>query len=541
MLMNRNRFLITLLAVFAMVCAACNDDDDEKIGEGDNGGSTVVEELYCELLNNQDVNKDGGKFFWAVEASEKWTLDGEELPEWLGVEPLQGRAGTTHVVLEFAELTDGKARSFALPFVLGDETVDITVKQVPEGGVEKEDLVCRFGDNKILGVDGGELTRTLLVSESWTVTTDCDWLTVSPTSGEAGEKELTFSASPSGGILRVAVLEFALSDTVIRLSVSQSLNQTAPVMTIGKEAKVVGAQATLSGHCQFVNDELALEEIGFAYRPKTTETWEYLVGDLTETSGSFDFEYTEMLSWGTEYVYKPYAKLDGETYFGEEGEFVTENRTVEGGIWYYENFDGMYDPETKIYAQVAIDKSYGFNGLANDFETGGGYLRKNQPSASYSLSNFRININNSSNDGYISAYITPNDQVLGNWPLTGESLGAQFYDGASGNWRMICRYVSSWNLTISGLDFSGSSALQLTFGWHNLTNSVQPSQVLKVYVSSNGTDWTEITYTAPTTGRKGWRLVTVEDFPNTTKAIRWEVSNGGSYVCAIDDILVKEK
>lgn len=80
--MNGNKFLITLLAMFVMTFAACNDDDDEPIGGDGNDGSTVIEELYCKLLNNQSVNKDGGRFFWAVEANRKWTLDGEALPEW---------------------------------------------------------------------------------------------------------------------------------------------------------------------------------------------------------------------------------------------------------------------------------------------------------------------------------------------------------------------------------------------------------------------------------------------------------------------------
>lgn len=80
------------------------------------------------------------------------------------VEPLQGRNGTTNVVLEFTKLTDGSERSFTLPFVLGDETVNITVKQVPEGGAEEEDLVCRFTERQVFGKGGGTLKCILQAS-----------------------------------------------------------------------------------------------------------------------------------------------------------------------------------------------------------------------------------------------------------------------------------------------------------------------------------------------------------------------------------------
>lgn len=542
--MRMHRFWEILMMVFVFAFAGCNDEDETTISEpGTNPGE---DELVCKLLNNRDVGRIGGDFYWAVEASEAWTLDAATYDSWISVDPLQGEAGTTDVTIHIDTLFGTEARSTVLPFQVGTQEVQITVRQTLEGDIAGAPFV-RFADDKMLGVDGGELVRIIQASDDWTLETSSDWLEVSPLSGAAGETELTFTAQPSEGILRVAALKFTMRDTVVELPITQSLNQSRPLFTLPQEPIVLGSQVEMMAQCQFINDELALEEIGFAYKPKDEENWEYAASELVATSGIFEYRDTLMLRWATEYVYRPYAKLEGETYLSDtEGTFVTDSRVVEGGVWYYENFDGMYDDETGTYAQVAISKNYAYY-VAEEFETGGGYLRKNQPSAFYQFSDFRLNIQNNTNSGFISAYIQPSGNDLG-WQFPSWATeGTQFYEGASGNWKAVSSYKSEWTCTITNLDFVGAPDLQLTFGcyYSNNNSSVEipnAAEKLKVLVSADGTSWQELSYTynQPPTQEKRWRHIVVDDFPDTTVAIRIELRDSGA-VCALDDIKVTEK
>lgn len=541
MLMNRDRFLVALSFMFAMLFAAC-DDDNEKIG-GDNNDPTVIEKLYCKLLNNQDVNKDGGKFFWAVEANGNWTLDGEALPDWLSVEPLQGKVGTTHTMLEFAELTDGKERSFVLPFVLGEETVNITVKQVPEGGVEEEEWVCRFTEKQVFGKGGGTLNCTLEASVDWELSGYPDWLTVSPVTGQAGLTELTLTAGASGGMLRVGVLTFVLGDETVDVVVNQSLNDSYPTLSVDQDAKVSGNVATLYGSCAFESDELAIEKIGFLYRAEGDTEWIDLTSESSIENGTFTFEKAETFSWGTIYEYKPYALLNGTIYEGEVRTFTIERRTIEDGIWYYENFDGMYNPETKEYTAFAKSKNYDIRDL-DDFNTNGGFLRKNQPNAQYrsvksngTTNYFRCNPKCGGNDGRISAQIKPDD-VTSSWNLP---EGTSLYPGASGNWKYISYYETGLTLTITGLDFTGAGNLQLSVGCMKEGSSTDklPDGFLEIFVSVDGEQWDKVEYsyvqlTLPAGAQKYWKQVVVDNISDRVTALRLGLPTYS--VGAIDDI-----
>ncbi|MEG0797088.1 MAG: hypothetical protein RR397_11395, partial [Odoribacter sp.] len=63
--------------------------------------------------------------------------------------------------------------------------------------------------------------------------------------------------------------------------------------------------------------------------------------------------------------------------------------------------------------------------------------------------------------------------------------------------------------------------------------------VLKVFVSTDGKNWNELEYSYNTllTKEKYWRHIVVNDFPNTTTAIRI-LLNDSAKVLALDDIKV---
>ena len=245
---------------------------------------------------------------------------------------------------------------------------------------------------------------------------------------------------------------------------------------------------------------------------------------------------------GKTYVYAPYGVVSGsdEKTYGEEFTFETEGRVAPAdGVWYYESFDGMYDAVTGTYAQAAIDKNYSFSTNA-DFEQG--FLKLNQPTASYQFSSFRINLANNTNSGFISAYIQPERNDLG-WQFPSWATpGTQFYEGASGNWKAVSSYKANWSCTISDLDFEGAPMMQLSFGCYS--DRTLPTEIpsLKVLISEDGTNWKElpVSYNEPITNEKRWRHVVADNIPNTTVAIRIQLADVGR-VFAIDDIKVVEK
>lgn len=559
MLMNRNRFWLILLTMFVMVFAACNDEDENAIiDEGGNGGSAVDDELYCKLLNNQDVNKAGGKFFWAVEANRKWTLDEELLPDWLSIDPLQGKAGTTNVVLDFAELEEEDARTFDLPFAFGDDLVNITVKQVPEGGVEEEESVCRFTERLVFGKNGGTLECILQTSEDWTMSVGTDWLTVSPLSGQAGQTTLTLTAGASGGIVRIGVLTVNMGGEQIDLTMSQGLNDTYPTVTMEKDATVSANEATLYATCAFENDETAVTEVGFLYREKGTgdDSWTKITSTSAIVNGTFEFSVAGKFAWGKTFEYKPYATLDEKDYEGETNEFTIERRVIENGVWFYENFDALYDAETGEYAPGA---SQG-NGTSPDrfntleaFDAKGGLLRLNQPNARYRVTNpsggapgYRISIKGGNGYGATSAAIQPNG--VSNGLPANTPAGIRLYEDASGNWRI----TSNWNkdviFEVTNLDFSEAGELRLSFGCYQKNNNASLKDgSLKVFVSTDNETWTEVPFTYGEQSYpnvKWWKPVIVDGLDEHVTGIRIMMNAGGKESAdsmCLDDIKVTEK
>lgn len=81
------------------------------------------------------------------------------------------------------------------------------------------------------------------------------------------------------------------------------------------------------------------------------------------------------------------------------------------------------------------------------------------------------------------------------------------YSGASGGGNVFFTNVVDRFFQIDGINTSTvpSANLQLTFGHYKSTNAATTE--LKVEVSTNGTDWTQLTYTRE--GNTGWAMVTI--------------------------------
>jgi hypothetical protein len=121
---------------------------------------------------------------------------------------------------------------------------------------------------------------------------------------------------------------------------------------------------------------------------------------------------------------------------------------------------------------------------------------------------------------------------------TSPSLG---YSGASSNGNIFFTNSNGISFVISGIDTSNYNALTLSFGHLKTTNA--SSNELKVEVSSDGTNYTTLSYTRATgSGTSNWQLITPTGTIPTTSNLRirfTQTINTVSTFFRVDDVLVK--
>lgn len=138
-------------------------------------------------------------------------------------------------------------------------------------------------------VDGGSTSITVTANDSWTVTSDIEWLTISSTSGSAGESTLTFSAeSALDG--RKGELSIQCGDATQRINVIQGLAQiasaTAAEVIAGPDSKTYQITGVVTAITNTTYGNWYLED----------ETGEiYIYGTLDDKGAERNF-----LSWGLE-------------------------------------------------------------------------------------------------------------------------------------------------------------------------------------------------------------------------------------------------
>ncbi|QGY44341.1 DNA-binding protein [Maribellus comscasis] len=138
-------------------------------------------------------------------------------------------------------------------------------------------------------VDGGSTSITVTAIDSWTVESDIEWLTISSTSGSAGESTLTFSAeSALDG--RTAELSIQCGDATQRINVVQGLatiaSATCQEVIDGPESKTYQVTGVVTAITNTTYGNWYLED----------ETGSiYIYGTLDEGGNERNF-----LSWGLE-------------------------------------------------------------------------------------------------------------------------------------------------------------------------------------------------------------------------------------------------
>ncbi len=135
-----------------------------------------------------------------------------------------------------------------------------------------------------LSLDGGSTSITVTAQDSWTVENNAEWLTISSTSGSAGETDLTFSA-PAALDGRTAEVLLHSGGKTQRINVMQGLAQISEAPVSEVLAAPDGKNFLVSGVCTAITNTL----YGNWYL--TDETGElYIYGTLDAKGGTKNFE-----------------------------------------------------------------------------------------------------------------------------------------------------------------------------------------------------------------------------------------------------------
>ncbi len=129
------KYFISFFALVAML-SACSDDDS----------ITLLDEIKVSS-SYVSIDEAGGSNTITLTASEAWTFDAEELPDWLTISPMNGGAGETQVTFTAPATPDGRTAILHVECAGKKQTInviqglavvsDATCAQVIEGPESK--------------------------------------------------------------------------------------------------------------------------------------------------------------------------------------------------------------------------------------------------------------------------------------------------------------------------------------------------------------------------------------------------------------------
>ena len=138
-------------------------------------------------------------------------------------------------------------------------------------------------------VDGGSTTITVTANDSWTITSDIEWLTISSTSGSAGESTLTFSAESTLDGRNAEILVQCGSETQ-RINIIQGL----PIVSAATCKEIIEGPDSKTYLVTGVVTSITNTKYGNWYLEDETGSI-YIYGTLDEKGKTENF-----LSWGLE-------------------------------------------------------------------------------------------------------------------------------------------------------------------------------------------------------------------------------------------------
>lgn len=198
---------------------------------------TISQGQYAQVSYNLGEEKAvelpdlGGSANLVFTSNQDWSASADA--EWVKLASASGTPGRANVLTVSAEVNDGEDREATVTVLCGTETVTFSVSQPATAneldyaaGQEQEMEIQPLGESKTL-----KFTST----RPWTASVDNDFLTLSATSGDRGEGEITIAAPTNRIGSRTAVVTVTSFDKTITFSVSQE----ASLLWLDEDANTV--------------------------------------------------------------------------------------------------------------------------------------------------------------------------------------------------------------------------------------------------------------------------------------------------------------
>ncbi len=157
----------------------------------------------------------GGALNLSIDTKTSWTIS--DIPEWLSVSNISGVAGEHNISVTATANLTYNAKSGSLTYKDQNETKTIKVSQEACAATELTP------NSLIFDRAGGEKNISLKTKTDWTITNIPDWLTVSRTSGIAGDYTITFKVNANESYeIKSANIVYKDGNEAIDISVVQN-------------------------------------------------------------------------------------------------------------------------------------------------------------------------------------------------------------------------------------------------------------------------------------------------------------------------------
>ena len=229
--------------VTVSIKAAANDTFEQRSGKvtfkAENLTETFTLTEYAKKPASVSLSSDafvfaadGGMNNLVVTSNVDWTATTQD--SWLTVTPDSGISGASAVVIKADANTESEPRTGSIVFTGDDATTTLMVTQLAPASPEVPSLELS-ASTLTFSEEAGSNDISVIASIAWRASSDSNWITLTPTSGEGGTVNVRISVTANSAEAdRGGKVTFTAGDLVRTLIVNQKgkVPETAPTITL---------------------------------------------------------------------------------------------------------------------------------------------------------------------------------------------------------------------------------------------------------------------------------------------------------------------
>ncbi len=229
--------------VTVTITAAANATFEQRVGKvtfkAENLTETFTLTQYAKKPASVSLSSDafvfaaeGGMNNLIVTSNVDWTAKTND--SWLTVTPDNGITGASGVVIKAEANSGTEPRTGSVVFTGGDATTTLMVTQLAPASPEVPSLELS-ASTLTFSEEAGENSISVIASVAWRASSDSNWITIAPASGESGTVTVKITvAANTAEADRGGKVTFTAGDIVRTLIVNQKgkVPESAPTITL---------------------------------------------------------------------------------------------------------------------------------------------------------------------------------------------------------------------------------------------------------------------------------------------------------------------